>query len=95
MSLPDVVAMKLSAITNRGAQKDFYDLHTLIVKLGLSAPVRMLPARSILEHDPMMLLRSLTYFADAMKAKTPKSLIGVTWPKVKSSIERAVKAALK
>jgi len=35
MSLPDVVAMKLSAVTNRGAKKDFFDLQMLITKFGL------------------------------------------------------------
>jgi hypothetical protein len=46
-------------------------------------------------HDPMTMLRSIGYFADAEDQDDPVSLIGVTWPKVKQSIERAVKAALK
>jgi hypothetical protein len=94
MSLPDVIAMKLSAITNRGAQKDFFDLHTLILELGLPHLLDCYRDK-FPGTDPMMLFRSLTYFTDADEGETPKSLIGITWPKVKSSIERAVKAALK
>jgi predicted nucleotidyltransferase component of viral defense system len=33
--LHDNLAMKLSAITNRGAKKDFFDLHHLIKVFGL------------------------------------------------------------
>jgi len=93
VSLPDVIAMKLSAITNRGAKKDFYDLHTLIDQFGLSR---------LIDHyrtkfpgtDPMMLLRSLTYFADAEPDQPPATLIGVTWIEVKRSISKAVQTEL-
>lgn len=93
VSLPDVIAMKLSAITNRGAKKDFYDLHTLIDRFGLGR---------LIDHyrtkfpgtDPMMLLRSLTYFADAEADEPPASLIGVTWLEVKRSISKAAQTEL-
>jgi hypothetical protein len=93
MSLPDVVAMKLSAITNRGEQKNFFDLHTLLTELGLPFLLQCYNEK-FPGTDPMMLHRSLTYFDDADEGETPKSLIGMTWPKVKQSIQRAVKAAL-
>jgi hypothetical protein len=93
VSLPDVVAMKLSAITNRGAKKDFYDLHTLIDQFGLGR---------LIEHyrtkfpgtDPLMLLRSLTYFADAEEDESPATLIDVTWMDVKRSISKAAQTEL-
>jgi hypothetical protein len=94
LSLPDVVGMKLSAVTNRGAKKDFFDLHTLIAELGLPALVQMY-RQKYPNHDPMIMLRSVGYFADAEDQEDPVSLIGITWSKVKQSIERAVKAALK
>jgi hypothetical protein len=93
LSLPDLVGMKLSAITNRGAKKDFFDLHTLILELGFPALVQMY-RQKYPNYDPMIMLRSVGYFADAEEQEDPVSLIGVTWPKVKESIERAVKAAL-
>ncbi len=94
MSLPDVVAMKLSAITNRGAQKDFFDLHTLLTELGLPFLLKCYREK-FPGTEPMMLYRSLTYFDDADEEETPQSLIGITWPKVKSSIQLAVKEALR
>jgi predicted nucleotidyltransferase component of viral defense system len=94
LSLQDVVGMKLSAVTNRGAKKDFYDLHTLIERLGMAELLRIYQAKYP-NHDPLIMLRSVSYFADAEGQDDPVSLIGATWPKVKRSIERAVKAALK
>jgi hypothetical protein len=93
VSLPDVVAMKLSAITNRGAKKDFYDLHTLIEQFGLGR---------LIDHyrtkfpgtDPLMLLRSVTYFADAESDEPPATLVGVTWIEVKRSISKAAQTEL-
>ena len=42
MSLPDVVAMKLGAISNRGAKKDFYDLHWLCQNMEfVHSPLRL------------------------------------------------------
>lgn len=38
-SLDDITAMKLAALINRGAKKDFYDLDTLISNLGLPSVV--------------------------------------------------------
>ncbi len=93
-SLPDVVGMKLSAVTNGGAKKDFFDLHTLIAELGLPALVQMY-RQKYPNYDAMIMLRSIGYFADAEHQEDPVSLIGITWPKVKHSIERAVKTALK
>jgi predicted nucleotidyltransferase component of viral defense system len=89
MSLPDVAAMKLSAITNRGAKKDFHDLHMLIREIGLQALVGHYQAK-FSGTDPMMMLRSLTYFADAEETEEPESLIGITWPEVKREIAKAV-----
>ncbi|WP_166442836.1 nucleotidyl transferase AbiEii/AbiGii toxin family protein [Phragmitibacter flavus] len=93
MSLPDVSAMKLSAITNRGAKKDFYDLHHLIAKLGLSTIIANYQAKYI-HTDPLMLLRSLTYFADAEDDEDPVSLVDLTWDTVKKDISKAVKKFL-
>jgi len=94
LSLRDVVGMKLSAITNRGAKKDFFDLHILILKLGFPALVDIY-RQKYPSHDPLILLRSVSYFEDAEDQEDPVSLLGVTWPEVKSSIQRAVKEALR
>jgi len=93
MSLPDVAAMKLSAVTNRRAKKDFYDLHMLLKTMGLKELLRVYQSK-FPDTDPMMLLRSLTYFMDAEEDEDPVSLINQDWEQVKSGIVKAVKEML-
>ena len=93
MSLPDVIAMKLSAITNRGAKKDFYDLSKLIECFGLEALFEYYQAK-FPQTDLLMLMRSLAYFDDAESDEDPVSLKGVTWEEVKAGIVAAVRVML-
>lgn len=90
LSLQDVVARKLGAITNRGAKKDFYDLYTLIGHLGLPELVRIYKLK-FPKHDPMIVLRSMIYFDDAEDEDEPESLTGVTWDEVKDFIREAIR----
>jgi hypothetical protein len=92
-SLPDVVAMKLSAVTNRGARKDFYDLHRLIIEFGLPHLIETYQTK-FPETDAMMMLRSLGYFNDAEEDEDPVSLAGTTWTDVKQFISSAVRGML-
>ncbi len=89
-SLPDIVGMKLSAITNRGARKDFYDLHALIQHLGVDALIDIY-RRKYPSHDPMIVLRSMIYFDDAEDDNDPEVLINESWEDVKAAICEAVK----
>jgi predicted nucleotidyltransferase component of viral defense system len=91
--LRDNIAMKLSAITNRGAKKDFYDLHQLIQALGLGELVAIYREKYP-SQDAFILLRSLAYFDDAEDELDPESLDGTTWDRVQSSITKAVRAFL-
>ncbi len=93
LSLPDVVAMKLAAVTNRGARKDFFDLYTLIGKLGLPHLISCYQAK-FPGTEPLMLLRSLCYFTDAESDVEPQSLIGLHWAEVKRGVSAAVKVLL-
>lgn len=93
MSLQDAVAIKLGAISNRGAKKDFYDVHTLLKELGLDELLRIYHLK-FPNHDPLIPLRSMIYFDDAEETETPKSLVKTTWSKVKSDILKAVRVAL-
>lgn len=90
VSLPDVSAMKLSAITNRGAKKDFFDLHELVRRFGLDVIFGHYRLKYP-ETDSMMMLRSLAYFEEAELEDAPKSLTGVTWPQVKSDLRSAIR----
>jgi predicted nucleotidyltransferase component of viral defense system len=90
-SLPDIVGMKLSAITNRGARKDFYDLHALIQHLGVDALIDIY-RQKYPRHDPMIALRSMIYFDDAEEDADPDLLISKSWEEVKEEIREAVKS---
>lgn len=89
-SLPDIVGMKLSAITNRGARKDFYDLHALIRHLGVDALIDIY-RRKYPSHDPMIVLRSMIYFDDAEDDNDPELLVEQDWDDVKETIREAMK----
>ncbi len=93
LSLPDVTAMKLSAVTNRGAKKDFYDLQALIQHLGLPELLRIYQAKYP-NHDSLIMLRSLIYFEDAESQPDPLSLTATTWPEIKQAISTAVRGML-
>ena len=84
--------MKLGAITNRGAKKDFYDLYTLIEHLGVDALIEVYQ-RKYPKHDPMIVLRSMIYFDDAEEEDEPDTLTAVGWNEVKEFVSRSVKAS--
>ena len=85
--------MKLAAIANRGAQKDFFDAHTLIQRLGLPAMIAMYQ-KKFPDNDPAIVLRSLCWFDDAEATATPETLIAVTWADVKRLVAAEVKKLL-
>ena len=89
-SLEDIVGMKLSAITNRGARKDFYDLHALIQHLGVDRLIEIY-RRKYPSHDAMIVLRSMIYFDDAEDDNDPELLMKQDWEEVKEAIGAAVK----
>ena len=90
LSVLDVAAMKLNAIVNRGAKKDFYDLHTLLRHYPLPT---LLDAyrRKYPNAEPFLLVRSLSFFEDAESEPDPVPLAGQCWPDVKERVIRAVR----
>lgn len=89
-SLPDVVGMKLSAVSNRGAKKDFFDVAELVGQFGLARLVDIY-RNKYPTQDSVILLRSLVYFEDAEFEPEPVSLKGESWEGVKAGIGGAVR----
>jgi hypothetical protein len=87
-SLADLSAMKLSAIAQRGAKKDFVDLHGLI-EHGLTLR-QMLTwyQKKFQVKDLSHLLSSLSYFADADAERMPKLLRPMDWRQCKATIRQ-------
>jgi hypothetical protein len=90
-SLNDIACMKLVAIAQRGAKKDFIDLYALLESKSTTLP-RLFEnvQRKYRLKDTGHMLHALTYFADADAEPTPKMLLRVTWPQIKTAIKRAV-----
>ena len=89
-SINDIAAMKLSAITNRGAKKDFYDIYFLMRQYGLSQLLEWYQQK-YQTNNLFMILKSLTYFDDAELTETPVLLQKKTgWTTVKKTILEAV-----
>ena len=89
--------MKLAAISKRGIVRDFWDLHEILrsgVTLAQALEAyrrRFRTAHSDLYH----VLRSLTYFADAERARVrPKGLTAAKWRAIKEFFRSAAPALL-
>lgn len=89
-SLPDVVAMKLGAIAGRGAKKDFWDIHALLVQFSVKEMVDFFSRKYPLS-DPGQVVRSLVYFDNADPQQDPVDLLNVTWPEVKENLRDHIK----
>lgn len=86
----DIAAMKLSAISSRGAKKDFIDLYFLLQEFSLIEMLGFYTQKFGI-HEHFHVLRSLTYFEDAENEKEPVILKPVSWETVKSKVEAAVR----
>lgn len=89
-SIPDVAAMKLSAIARRGVKKDFWDIAALLDVYALEEMIEFYKAKYS-SRDIFHLLRSLVYFEDAESQKDPDPLKKQSWKDVKKKVESAVR----
>ncbi|HLD70907.1 MAG TPA: nucleotidyl transferase AbiEii/AbiGii toxin family protein [Negativicutes bacterium] len=84
LSKEDIVAMKIHALEDRGAKRDFIDLYFLAKEFS---PEQMLmfydKKYGVLQEHLYSIVRSLDYFADAEIDDDPNMLIPVSWKEVK------------
>ncbi|HBS84985.1 MAG: hypothetical protein A2W91_07100 [Bacteroidetes bacterium GWF2_38_335] len=92
--IPDIAAMKLAAICNRGSKKDFFDLAALLDIYSLN---QLLDFYKQKFHDgsDFLVLRSLTWFEDAESENNPELIKKITWKKVKEKISAALRSYIK
>ena len=84
--------MKLLAVDQRGAKRDFVDIHALAAHARPLAEMLELFRRKFAVEDIARVLYSLTYFEDAEGDPMPRMLKNVTWEQVKDDIRTWVKA---
>jgi len=94
LSLPDLAAMKINAVTNRGSKKDFIDL-LLLHENGI-------PLDKALDYfckkygntGRFLAVRSLAWFEDAESEPDPIFLNGWAWKDVRKRIEYLVEGII-
>lgn len=90
VSLPDLAAMKLNAIANRGSKKDFYDMAELLRHHSLDEMLGFFSVKYP-ATDPFAVIRSLVWFGDAELEPDPIPLGGQTWEDTKHRMIHAVR----
>ena len=93
--IEDIIALKLGAIANRGARKDFIDLYYILEKYPLE-DLFFFYTRMYQVKEHFSLLKSMTCFEDAEYDSTPKLLLDkmLSWEKVKKAIIQKVSQAI-
>ncbi len=88
-SVPDIIGMKLNAITRRSTKKDFFDIAELLDHYSLRDMLQFFTDKYA-AADIGFVVRSLTYFEGAENSKDPILLKEVNWQQVKQKIQQAV-----
>ena len=89
---PDIAAMKIIAISQRGRKRDFVDLywycrHRESLFTVVQCAARQYPGQ---EENTNHILRSLMYFADAEADPMPRLFFTVTWGQIKRYFQTEV-----
>jgi hypothetical protein len=93
-SLEDLACMKLSAIAQRGARKDFCDIYALgNHQFHLKAMLDFYTHKFNLDISPV--LYGLVYYDDAENERMPEMLWKITWAEIKKAIRGWVKELAK
>ncbi len=90
-ALEDLACMKLSAISARGAKRDFIDLYALGRETFTLSDMLAHYQRKFDIRDIGHLLASLTYFDDAEAETMPHMFWDVSWEEVKGTMEQRVR----
>ncbi len=84
-SIPDIAAMKLSAITGRGSKKDFVDLF-FILKIFSLTELFTFYKKKYPDGEEFLVFKSLTYFEDAEIEPMPRMVNPIEWDEIKNRI---------
>lgn len=90
-SQPDIMAMKVQAILNRGKKKDFWDVAELLQHYSVADFVQFHKDKYSSQNLMITVPQALTFFSDAAEDETPKSLKGQTWESVQAFIGMKVR----
>lgn len=97
---PDIAAMKVMAISQRGKRRDFIDLYWYCTQSEYREALEDVVQRALEQHSvqrdhTIHLLKSLVYFVDAENDPMPILSFPAQWPAVCEYFEHAVSAIMK
>jgi len=88
----DIIPMKLQAVSNRFAKKDFYDIETLLSSYTLQEMLNIF-TQKFPDIDIGFLIHSLTHFDKADEEENPILLpASKSWKQIKETLQKAVRA---
>jgi predicted nucleotidyltransferase component of viral defense system len=93
-SQPDIMAMKVQAILNRGKKKDFWDVAELLQNYTIADFVQFHKEKYSSQNLMITVPQALTYFSDAAEDEAPRSLKEQTWESVQAFISLKVREYL-
>jgi predicted nucleotidyltransferase len=93
-AIEEIIALKLNAISGRGAKKDFWDLHELLDHYSFEKMMEFYHKRYPF-NAPMMVLKSITYFAEADEEDDPYCFKRRKWPEIKKNIVKKFNTYIK
>lgn len=81
----DIATMKITAISQRGRKRDFFDLYWCAKNLEpLENIIKRLPEQyPMIAHDYHHILKSMVYFEDAESDPEPEIYFDANWKKIK------------
>lgn len=85
-SLEDLACMKLSAVAQRGARKDFCDIYALGKNVFSLSQMLGFYQKKFSIRDIGSVLYGLVYFDDAESERMPRMLLDVSWREIKNTI---------
>jgi hypothetical protein len=89
LSVNDVGAMKIAAITGRGTRRDFFDLFFFLQRHPLAELLQWYEAKYA-DANLFLALKSLLYFTDAELDAPVNQLLGPPWPEIVELLRQQV-----
>ena len=91
VSIIDIIPMKLQAVSNRNAKKDYWDIHALLEQYSLDKMLKIFKTK-FPKIDPGFIIHSLTDFEKADTEMDPDSYTNITWEEIKLRLTSEVRS---
>ena len=90
LSVIGIIPMKLQAVSNRNAKKDYWDVAILLKQYSLAEMLKIFKTK-FPQIDIGFIIHSLTDFENADTEPDPDIYINITWSEIKIQLSDEVK----